>query len=130
MKTISVFLALINLIFAGFLIALDLSYNGIHAGKLWWSLMKLSTASLIIMIGVSAWLGAMGAIPQRPILFGSVFLVALGPATIVWALHVMLTTGDVEYHRAVYGASLMAQGVTSLLGFAEDNRNTDALHTP
>lgn len=47
MKTISIFLALINSLFAGFLIALDLSYNEIHIGTLWWSLLKLGTASLI-----------------------------------------------------------------------------------
>ena len=128
MKTISIFLALINSLFAGFLIALDLSYNGIHTGSLWWSLMKISTASFIILIGITVWLGAMGTISQGPILLGSVFLIALGPATIVWALHVALTTGDMEYHMAVYGASLMVQGVASLLGFPEENRDTSAFH--
>lgn len=126
MKTISVFLALINLLFAGFLIALDLSYNGIHTGSLWWSLMKLSTASFIILIGISVWLGAMGTISHGPILLGSVFLIALGPATIVWSIHVALTTGDMEYQMAIYGVSLMVQGVASLMGFAGETRNAAA----
>jgi hypothetical protein len=128
-KTISVFLALINLLFAGFLIALDLSYNGIQARTLWWSLMKLSTASLIILIGVTAWLGAMGTISQGPIFLGSVFLIALGPATIVWAIHVALTTGDMEYHMVVFAISLMVQGMSSLLGFLGNNENTTIFHT-
>jgi len=125
-KTISVFLALINLLFAGFLIALDLSYNGIQARTLWWSLMKLSTALLIILIGLTAWLGAMGTISQGPNLLGSIYLIALGPATIVWAIHVALTTGDMKYHMVVYAISLMMQGISTLLGYAGEARNMAA----
>ena len=122
MKTISIFLALINLLFAGFLIALDLSYNEIHLRTLWWSLLKLSTAAVIIVIGIIVWLEVTGAIRPTLVLLGSVFLIALGPSTIVWAVHVALTTGNVEVHMAVYGGSLMAQGMASLLGFAEESR--------
>lgn len=129
MKTISIFLALINSLFAGFLIALDLSYNGIHQGILWWSLIKLSAASLIIVVGISTWLGVMEALRPGAILLGSVFLIALGPATIVWTLHVALTSGGMEYPMAVYGGSLMAQGMASLLGFAADNGTTSAFRT-
>ena len=123
MKTISIFLALINSLFAGFLIALDLSYNGIHMGTLWWSLMKLSTASLIIVIGVTAWLGVMGSISPGSVLLGSLFLIAIAPATLVWAIHIALTTGDMKYHMVVFAASLMVQGMSSLLGFAGESRN-------
>ena len=123
MKTVSIFLALINSLFAGFLIALDLSYHGFLQGTPWWSLLKLSTAALIIVAGASVWLGEMGVLPPGPILLGGLFLFALGPATIVWAIHVALTTGDVEYHMAVYGMSLMVQGMASLLGTAGESRN-------
>lgn len=126
MKTISIFLALINLLFAGFLIALDLSYNEIHLRTLWWSLLKLSTATVIIVIGVIVWLEVTGAIRPTLVLLGSIFLIALGPATIVWAVHVALTTGNVEVHMAVYGGSLMVQGLTSLLGFAEESQKVPA----
>ena len=123
MKTVSIFLALINSLFTGFLIALDLSYNGIHMGTLWWSLIKLSTASLIIVIGITAWLGMMGSISPGSILLGSVFLIAIAPATLVWAVHIALTTGDMEYHMVVFAISLMVQGMSSLLGFAGESRN-------
>ena len=126
MKTISIFLALINLLFAGFLIALDLSYNEIHLNTLWWSLLKLSTAVLIIIIGIIVWLEVTGAIRPNLVLLGSIFLIALGPATIVWAVHVALTTGTVEVHMAVYGGSLMVQGLASLLGFAEESQKVPA----
>ena len=126
MKTISIFLALINLLFAGFLIALDLSYNEIHLRTLGWSMLKLSTAALIIVIGLAVWLEVMGVIKPGLVLLGGLFLVALGPATIVWAIHVALTTGNVDFHMAVYGASLMAQGMASLFGFAEESRKLTA----
>lgn len=123
MKTISIFLALINSLFAGFLIALDLSYNEIHIGTLWWSLLKLGTASLIIVIGIAVWLEVMGALRPGPILLGALFLIALGPATIVWAIHLALTTGQIEFHMVVFAGSLMVQGMTSLLGAAGESRN-------
>jgi hypothetical protein len=126
MKTISIFLALINLLFAGFLIALDLSYNELHLRTLWWSLLKLSVAALIIVIGIAVWLEVMGLIKPGPVLLGGLFLVALGPATIVWAIHVALTTGNVDFHMAVYGGSLMVQGMASLFGFAEESRKVTA----
>lgn len=123
MKTVSIFLALINSLFAGFLIALDLSYHGFLQGIWWWSLLKLSAAALVIVVGISAWLSEMGALPPGPVLLGGLFLVALGPATIVWAIHVALTTGYVEYHMAAYGGSLMLQGLASLLGMARETGN-------
>lgn len=118
MKTISIFLALLNSVFAGFLIVLDLSSHGIQHSVLWWTLIKLSAASLVIVISAAVWLGVMGAIPSGTVLLGSLLLVALGPATIVWTLHVALTTGNIEYSMAVYGGALLIQGLTSLLGFA------------
>src|SRR5215510_2233055 len=122
MKTISIFLALVNAIFAGLLIVHDLSIHGIHASILGWTLIKLSTGFLVIVVGASAWLGVMEAIPQGPVLLGNLFLVALGPSTIVWTLHVALVTGGIEYDIAVFGGSLLAQGLSSLLGFASESR--------
>ena len=126
MKTASIFLALVNSLFAGFLIALDLSYNEIHLSNLWWSFLKLSTASLIIVIGISTWLEVMGLIKTGPVLLGGLFLIALGPATIVWSIHLALTTGNMEYQMAVYSVSLIIQGMTSLLGVASEPRNATA----
>jgi hypothetical protein len=123
MKTISIFLALVNSIFAGLLILLDLSSNGIHQSILLWMLIKLSAASLVIAVGVFTWLGVSGIVQPGLVQMGNVFLVALGPATIVWTLHVALVTGDVEYYMAIYGGALLMQGLTSLLGFAGESRS-------
>jgi hypothetical protein len=126
MKTISIFLALINSLFAGFLIALDLSYHEVHLGNLWWSFLKLSTATLIIVIGVSTWLEIMGLIKVGLVLLGSLFLIALGPATIMWAIHLALTTDNVEYNMVIFSVSLIIQGLASLLGAAGETRNATA----
>lgn len=123
MKTVSIFLALVNSIFAGFLIVLDLSSYGIHQSMLWWMLIKLSAASLVIAVGICTWLGVTGIVQPGLVLLSNLFLVALGPATIVWTLHVALVTGDVEYYMAIYSGSLLIQGMTSLLGFTGESRN-------
>ncbi|MFN8387893.1 MAG: hypothetical protein U0X92_15945 [Anaerolineales bacterium] len=123
MKTVSIFLALVNSIFAGFLIVLDLSSHGVDQSILWWMLIKLSAASLVIAVGVFTWLGITGIVQPGLVLLGNVFLVALGPAVTVWTLHVALVTGDVEYYMAVYGGALLMQGLASLLGFASESRN-------
>ena len=121
MKTISIFLALLNSFFAGFLILLDLSYSGFPPGDPGWSMLKLSAASAVILVGIAAWLGEMGLLRPGPILLGGVYLIALGPATIVWAVHVALTSGDIEFHMVVFAVSLLAQGMSSLLGSGMEN---------
>lgn len=121
MKTVSIFLALLNSLFAGFLILLDLSYSGFPPGNPGWSMLKLSAASAVILVGAGAWLGELGLLRPGPILLGGVFLIALGPATIVWAVHVALTSGDIEFHMVVFAVSLLAQGMSSLLGNGMEN---------
>lgn len=121
MKTVSIFLALLNSLFAGFLILLDLSYSGFPPGNPGWSMLKLSAATAVILVGAAAWLGELGLLRPGPILLGGVFLIALGPATIVWAVHVALTSGDIEFHMVVFAVSLLAQGMSSLLGSGMEN---------
>lgn len=121
MKTISIFLALLNALFAGFLILLDLSYSGFPPGNPGWSLLKLSAASAVILVGAAAWLGELGLLSPGPILLGDLFLIALGPATLVWAAHVALTSGDIKFHMVVFAISLLAQGMSSLLGTGMEN---------
>lgn len=122
MKTISIFLALLNSLFAGFLILLDLSYSGFPPGSPGWSLLKLSAASAVIMVGFAAWMGELGLLRPGFLLLGDLFLIALGPSTIVWAVHVALVSGEVKFHMVIFAMSLLAQGVTSLLGTGMENR--------
>ena len=126
MKTISIFLALVNSLFAGLLIALSLSSNDINQAAVWWLVTKIIAALTIIVIGVLTWLGTMRSSQGNLMPLGSLFLVALGAGTMVWTLHLALVTGDTEYYMAVYGASLMMQGMASLFGFSGGSRDVTA----
>ena len=118
MKTISIFLALINALLAGLILASTLSPAGINRAAAWWSFMKILAASLVILIGVLTFLGSAHENHSGLIAVCSLFLTALGAAIIVWTFHVELVSGDLEYHMIVYGGSLIVQGMASLFGFA------------
>lgn len=126
MKTISIFLALINSLVAGLLIAFSLSGSEIRQVAAWWTLMKTLAAFSVIVIGALTWLASMRTVGPGLMSLGSLLLVALGAATIVWTLHLALVTGDTEYYMLVYGGSLIMQGASSLFGILEEQHNSVA----
>ncbi len=123
MKTISIFLALVNALLAGLIIASSLSTVDFRQAQFWWSIIKIVAAACVILIGLITWLGSMRG--PDPGLMGlcSLFLVALGAATVVWTFHLALISGDLEFHMIVYGGSLAVQGMASMFGFAGDSRS-------
>ena len=126
MKTISIFLALVNSLLAGLLLAASLTGSEIRQAATWWLLTKILAALFVIAIGVLTFLGSIQSITAGILPLGSLFLVALGAATIVWTFHLALVSGDMEYYMVIYGGSLMTQGMTSLFGFAGESRNMTA----
>jgi hypothetical protein len=126
MKTISIFLALINSLVAGLLIVFSLSGSEIRQAAAWWTLMKTLAAFSVIVIGALTWLASMRTVRPGLMSLGSLLLVALRAATIVWTLHLALVTGDSEYYMLVYGGSLIVQGTSSLFGVLEEPRNSVA----
>jgi hypothetical protein len=126
MKTISIFLALINSLVAGLLIAFSLSGSEIRQAAAWWTLMKTLAAFSVIVIGALTWLASMRTVRPGLMSLGSLLLVALGAATIVWTLHLALVTGDAEYYMLVYGGSLIVQGASSLFGVLQEPRDSVA----
>ena len=123
MKTISIFLALVNSLLAGLLLAASLAGNEIRQAVEWWLLTKILAALFVILIGVLTWLGSIRSITAGVLPLGSLFLVALGAATIVWTIHLAIMSGDMEFYMIVYGGSLMVQGMTSMIGFAGESGN-------
>lgn len=123
MKTISIFLALVNALLAGLLISFLVTSVDFRFSATWWSMARILLALAVIVIGALTWIGA--AVPVRPgiLLLGSLFLVAIGPATAVWTLHRALLTGDMEYYMFMYGGSLFVQGIALLLGIPEGREN-------
>jgi hypothetical protein len=65
----------------------------------------------------------MRPLPPGTLALASLCLVALGAAAIVWTIHLSILRGDMEYFMAMYGGSLMLQGLTSHLGFTGDSRS-------
>ena len=127
MKTISIFLALVNSLLAGLILAFSLSPTEISQTEAWWSLTKVTAASSIIFIGLLTWLGSTRPIRAGLMALSSLFLVAFSAATIVWTFHLALVSGDIEFYMVVYGSSLAVQGMASLFGFAGDSRNIPSM---
>ncbi len=127
MKTISIFLALVNSLLAGLILAFSLSPSEISQAAAWWFLAKVAAAASVILVGVLTWLGGARTIHTGLMALCSLFLVALGAATIVWTFHLMLVTGDMEFYMVAYGGSLIVQGMASLFGFAGDSMNVTTM---
>ncbi len=123
MKTISIFLALVNALLAGLILASSLSPTKLGQVETWWLFTKITAAATVILVGVITWLGSARPVRAGLIALCSLFLVALGAATVVWTLHMALVTGDMEFHMVVYGGSLAVQGMASLFGFGGDPRS-------
>ena len=126
MKTVSIFLALINSLLAGVILLASLTGSEIHDAALLWLMTKILATLGIIMIGVLTWLGNIFNLKPSLMALSSLCLVALGAATAVWTFHLATVTGDMEYYMVVYGGSLTIQGMASLFGFAEGSRNATA----
>jgi hypothetical protein len=119
MKTISIFLALINSLLAGLLIMFLISSVDFRVSATLWSAIRIGVASSVILIGILTWINALGPIHPGMLAISSLFLVSLGAATVVWTFHRALATGDMEYYMILYGGSLFVQGFSLLFGLAE-----------
>ena len=123
MKTISIFLALINSLLAGLLIVYSLSESQVHPAFALWLLIKVLAGLSFIGIGVLTWVGSISTIRASLMALSSLFLVALGAATVMWTLHLALVAVDQEYYMFIYGVSLIIQGAASLFGFSGTSEN-------
>jgi hypothetical protein len=127
MKTLSIFLALVNSLLAGLILAFSLSPTEIAQTEAWWSLMRVTAASSVIFIGVLTWLDSARPVRAGLMAICTLFLVSLGAATIVWTLHLALVSCVFEYYLFLYGASLAIQGMASIFGFTSDSRNVTSI---
>jgi hypothetical protein len=127
MKTLSILLALVNALLAGLILAYSLSPTEIAQAARWWSLTKVTAASCVLFIGVLTWFGSVHTIRAELMALCSLFLVALGAASVVWTFHLALVSGDIEFFMVLYGGSLAVQGMASLFGFATETRNITSI---
>ena len=127
MKTLSIFLALVNILLSGLILAFSLSPTEIARAETWWSLTKVTAASCVIFIGVLTWFGSIHTIRAGLMALCSLFLVALGAGTVVWTFHLVLVSGDIGFFMVMYGCSIAVQGMASLFGFANDARSVNSI---
>ncbi|HET9907470.1 MAG TPA: hypothetical protein VFQ23_12535 [Anaerolineales bacterium] len=123
MKTISIFLALINSLLAGLLIIYSLSASEIRHVVAWWLVIKILAGLAVIAAGALAWIGSVKPIRSSVMILSSLLLVALGAATLMWSLHLGLVTSEIEYYMFLYGGSLIIQGTASLFGNSGTSEN-------
>ena len=119
MRVISIFLALINSLLAGLLITFLVTSTDFKISTAWWSIARISVALSIIVIGMLSWISMIVTIRPVILVMGSLFLAAIGPATVVWTYHRASVTGRMEYYMLMYGASLFVQGCCLLLGLSD-----------
>lgn len=119
MKTISIFLALINSLLAGLLIMFLLSSVDYQVSPTLWSALRIVVATSIIVIGVLSWVNVLVQVHPGVVALSSLFLVSVGAATVVWTFQRAQLTGDMQYSMIVYGGSLFVQGFSLLFGLAE-----------
>jgi len=119
MKTISIFLALINSLLAGLLITFLLSSRDFQVSPTWWSMCRILVASSIIVIGLLTWVDGFAHIHAGLMASSSLSLVAIGAGTVAWTFHRALVSGDMEYYMIMYGGSLFVQGIALLFGISQ-----------
>lgn len=124
MKTISILLALVNSLLAGLLITFLFSSPDIQQSAIWWTIARILIAVSVIVIGILTWISCITTIRSSLVAMASLFLVALGPATMVWTFHRAQLTGDMEYYMVIYGGSLAVQGIALLFGVLQEQRST------
>jgi len=127
MKTLSIFLSLVNSLLAGLLITFSLSSGEIWQAESWWLLAKLIAGFSVILIGILTWLESITRIKPNLVASASVYLVALGTVTVVWTFHLAQLRGDMEYHMILYGGSLSVQGIALLFGVTQDTGTMSAV---
>jgi len=119
MRVLSIFLGLINSLLAGLLITFLVTSADFPISMAWWSVARILLALFIIFVSLISWVSMI--VPVQPVILalGSLFLVGIGPATMVWTFHKASLTGHMEYYMLIYGASLFVQGCSLLLGLSE-----------
>ena len=81
MKTISIFLALINSLLAGLIIMYNFSVFQLYESGTSWLLIESIIDLSVIMIGAFMWFACMREIHSGPVLIGGLYLVVLGAVT-------------------------------------------------
>ena len=123
MKTVSIFLALFNSLLSGLVIMYNISVFQLYESGTSWFLVKFLINLSVIVIGAYMWFACMRETHSGPVLISGLYLVVLGAIAIVWTYHLAVLSGHMQYSMIIFGASLMTQGLASLIGFSTGSRS-------
>ncbi len=121
MKVISIFLALVNTLFAGLVLLSCFSASNLRWEALGWLAVRVAAGALVILIGALTFRD--GAQPLRPgvMLAAGLSLVLVGAGSAMWGIHLSILSGDVKNVMILFGGSLVMQGISSVLGLQESS---------
>jgi hypothetical protein len=119
MKVISIFLALVNTLFAGLVLLSCFSASNLRWEALGWLAVRVAAGALVVLIGALTLRD--GVQPLRPgkMLAAGLSLVLIGAGSAMWGIHLSILSGDVKNVMILFGGSLVMQGVASALGIQE-----------
>ncbi len=127
MKTISIFLALINSLAAGLVISASLpAIQILRPTTSLWNATKVMAGVGIIVVGVLTWIHACRfGTSLHLIVLAGLFLVVLGTASAMWTIHLGLVSGKLKDVMFLYSGSLMIQGGMSIWNlFVPEDKST------
>lgn len=122
MKTISIFLALINSLLAGLFITFLISSLNFQISPTWWSMLRILVASTVIFIGLLTWVDGMSHVHPGLMALAGIALIVTGTGTVVWIVERILMTGHFEFRMIIYGGSLFVQGIALLFSTSQESR--------
>ena len=112
MKVISILLAFINSLIGALLIL-----SCVSAGEaLGWIAFKTGAGILAIYFGMLTFKDSIQSVGQRRMLLNGLLIVIVGVSALAWGIHWSIISGDMKNSILLFGGSLFAQGLTSILG--------------
>jgi len=114
MKIASLLLPLFNSVVAGLIIIFSLSSADIQQSGPLWTLLKVSTSLLVIVISALTWFPGLRRVDSGLRFLSGLLLIVIGTAAMIWTIHLAIVTGDMESYMLVYGGSLILQAALSL----------------
>lgn len=126
MKTLSIFLALINSLLAGLLITFLISSPNFPSSPTAWSVLRILIAGTVIVIGLLTWADGMSHIHPGLMALAGIALIVIGTGTVVWIFERILMTGHLEFHMIIYGGSLFIEGIALLFSLSQGSQTISA----
>ena len=127
MKTISIFLALLNSLTSVLLLMYTLSPENVRNDIPFWLAAKVVAGLFVILAGMLTWMDCIRPMNAKHMALCVLMLIMLGVASTTWVVQLGIISGDMLNTLLVYGCSITIQGITSLIGLMGVPREVNSL---